>query len=128
MNVLPVMVAPFESIVTRLLPCSHGADAHCPAPPSGLMPPAVPETTLFVKVVLDVFPPPAPPPMTTSWRGTLASENCSEKPSPPGAPTKVVPENSLPSMTKPLIVAPYSVSSPSSPAATISLSRICALL
>ena len=81
-KVLPVMVAPFESMVTRLLPCSQGTatTGHCVPVRSGLMPPAVPEMTLLVKVMLDVAPPPEPPPITTSCRGTLASVNCWPKP------------------------------------------------
>ena len=111
-------VAPTESTVARVFPCSL---------PSTFSPPVVPEIRLFVNVMSDVLPPPVPPPMVTSWRGTLARVNCWPNPSPAGfGPANVWPLNSFPSITNPLIVAPNSVVRPPSPLATISFPRTVA--
>ena len=102
-------------MVTSVLPCGS---------PRLLSPPAVPVTSLLVKVMSEWLPPPDPPLRTTSCRGTLGRVNWSPKPSPAGfGPTKVWPEKMLPSTVMPVTVPPNSDSIPASPAARMSLPR-----
>ncbi len=118
-KLFPVITAPGASIETSVLPCPLASQ-----PATVLAAPVVPLMVLLEKTTLtSLFP------ITTNCRGTFDSENCVEKPQPPGSdPTKVVPLKVLPSIVRFVLVAPNSSMKAASPAAVIVLLVIVMLV